>query len=25
MVDGDVCSISINDIGTLTNKVNWQK
>ena len=25
MVDGDVCSISINNIGTLTNKVNWQK
>ena len=25
MVDGDVCTISINDIGTLTNKVNWQK
>ena len=25
MVDGDVCTISINGIGTLTNKVNWQK
>ena len=20
-----VCTITINDIGTLTNKVNWQK
>ena len=25
MVDGDVCEIEISDIGTLTNKVNWQK
>ncbi|MCH8894465.1 MAG: fumarylacetoacetate hydrolase family protein [Chloroflexi bacterium] len=25
MKDGDVCTISITDIGTLTNKVNWQK
>ena len=25
MKDGDVCEIEISDIGTLTNKVNWQK
>ena len=25
MKDGDVCEIEISDIGTLTNRVNWQK
>ena len=25
MKDGDICEIEINDIGTLRNRVNWQK